>query len=66
VNAADLVNGNSAFIAMLSKLDQGRLRFIYSRRIEEPIKVSLSQLFFGWMSFASAAILLAVATVRLP
>ena len=65
VNAADLVKGNSAFIAMLSKLDQGRLRFIYSRRIEEPIKVSLS-IIFGWMSFASAAILLAVATVRLP
>jgi len=47
VNAADLVKGNSAFIAMLSKLDQGRLRFIYSRRIEEPIKVSLSIIF--WM-----------------
>ena len=64
VNGVELTRGNSAFVSMLSELDQGRIRFIAQRSVAGQWFSVASRRYAGFLAIVTGTMLLVV-TLRL-
>lgn len=64
VNGVELTRGNSAFVSMLSELDQGRMRFIAQRSVAGQWFSVTSRRYAGFLAIVTGTMLLVV-TLRL-